>query len=884
MEDHAQGLSDWKNAQADVGELSSSDLTLFLRLQLEERQRQAELVSRSVSPADSWKSQDRRNSRGHLYDHSLTLSTVGYDVDIDDGGEQRAVVRANLVEHGAFNDFPLTLGEALQAAQVSDGEEEDDRPADDLLPLPGMTGPTPPEVAQSHAPDMYGRYFTAEHLRYVQTVMVGSVGIETARQYLASARHWNSFRGTIPEDKRPTEFLLEFTGQTLVQAIWVVLFARYGNEVHGFFGASLRNLITGLAFHFRCNHPIFDTRMFEEGILTKARKTFALPPAAACEAIAKQVDREKFPLPKEFLKAMRDAYWSPDEPLTFLKTADCVKMQAYVCLIYMLSWGSRAQNIVVTASRAKMLLNGTVVYTFLETQDPWVVVLHTGGGPARQYMRGLTAQTEEFDYSLLICVEYVVMVTKTINSTSAQAGGRSLEMPTTVRLVGVTPLERHAMTVMATWEVHAYGEPTDPVATVVHPTPNARKSQTNKAGEPTSVLIVWNGKERRCARLLPQADSLTKAFKAVAASEAGGGVDPKHISIGSARKFWASNAEGIKAYADVVAAEQGLAVNEVVRRLGGWAPGSRVMDANYTKARTVPSSFALLVPGAENGLLTGAQLNAAGMRRSLISKGAAGQGARGPPEAIVQGAATALAPTKPIRKSRARTTIVDVSGSEDVDVDVVASDPADLVTDPYGVTHDPALVESLKRAPVNFRLPFLPGVALRKSVLAVAPPRAHYDLGRALAAPPQVVGHTGQPVAEFKGVLYHTASRPPPEAGQGQYHIDLSRGYSLDCTLAFAEGGCLASGSNSAAGLVDPSGRVLASGDNNCHVAVDWTVAHHPRLYLYLTRPLAYSEAWTELMWPYGAEYIHSAGPLTEDNVLDFVPLPTPPTKRTRKI
>ena len=752
------------------------------------------------------------------------------------------------------------------------------------------------------------------------------------------------------EDKRPSEFLIELTGQFLLQAIWVVLFAKFACEVHGYYADTLRALITGLAFHFRCNHPFFDTRMFSEEILKKARKAYALPPAGVCDRIVAKVLREKYPLPKEFHDVFRETHWSPtgSRALSFEITAECIKMQCYVSYIYLLSWGGRGQNILTARGPSKALLNGTVVFTFLVSREPWATLRLTGGGPARQYMRDHTPAHGVFDYSLLLCVEYVVMVTKTINSTTAQAQGHTADMPTTVCLVGLTPMETHGKEVMGIWEYHSYGQPADPVATVYHPTKKARKTQQTREGNPATVTMNWNGHLRTCARREPSGADLARAFKAVAASREGGGVAAEHISIGSVRKFWPSNKVKMLAYATEVAKEESADVDEIVRRLGGWAPGSRVVDLHYTKARTMPSAFALMVPGADGGILTGDQINQAIGLRTLMAKGAAGQGATcssneiidissdaddedEPPAAVApkkaraprKSRATAIgdgettrtpkaaraprksrakapadpAKPKPLRatrtagtptpgkakaprKSRAKASIVDLETSDEEPAK--ASAPHLHIPDSRGTVHDPALVVCGGRemAGIDFRLPFLTGHVLRPSALSALDPTA--QMGQALAVPPRADGRTGQPVEEFKGEVYLTSSRAIPE-GKGAYILDLGRGYSMDCTAAFAEGTCIASGANTAINAVDPTGRVLKSGDNNCHVAVDWTVEDKPRVYLYLSRPLPYDpDNWTELMWPYGASFQKSPVPLTLENVGDFGSVPIPPAKKAR--
>ena len=985
------GTRAWLEAQNDVGRLVEENPSVrdfLLQAVIKKREYQAASVTRTPSPTPSEESDDARNKYGHRYDPNPTLLTTEYDVDVDDGRAKRAEARLCLAEWDGYLNFPEAAAAELTASEIP---EEDDRPDEDRVPLPGMTGPLPPAVAATFGPDMYGRYFTDDQLRFVREIMVASVGMDTARQYLAGPRHWNGFRLTIAADRRPSEFLVEFTGQFLLQGIWIVLFAKYASEVHGFFADSLRALITGLAFHFRCNHPFFDTRMFAEEMLTKARKAFALPPAAVCDVILGKVLREKYPLAKEFHDAFRETHWSPTPPtraLSFEITAEAIKMQCYISYIYLLSWGGRGQNILTTRGPSKALLNGTVVFTFLVTREPWVTLRLTGGGPARQHMRDHTPPQGGYDYSQLLCVEYVVMVTKTINSTSAQTKGHTTEMPTTICLVGLTPMETHAKEAMGVWEYHSYGQPADRVATVYHPTERSRRTQVSADGTPASVLMNWNGRQRRCARREPSTSALAKAFKAVSASREGGGVAAEHISIGSVRKFWPSNEAKMMAYATEVAKEGPSGVDEIVRRLGGWAPGSRVVNLHYTKAQTMPSGFALMVPGAEAGVLTGAQINMTIEQRTLMAKGAAGQGASNsvieilddwdeeldepqvpevakktraarksrarvkvegaarPAEAgavieilgdsdeetgvpdKAQGATKTPAPRKPRaksvpdrggvkapRKSRAKVlpgaapakaprksraaaaetpadpadpagtrsrnaSIVDISDSEEEPAE--ASAPNLHIPDSRGTLHDMALVVCGGResAPIDFKIPFLANHALRPSMYTSVDPAI--QMGQALAVPPRADGRTGQPVEEFRGEIFRVEDRVIPE-GKGAYILALGRGYAMDCSTAFANGTCIASGANTAINAVDPSGRVLKSGDNNCHVAVDWTVADRPRVYLYLSRPLPYDpENWTELMWPYGASYQHAPAPLTLGTVENFGAVPKPPTKKAR--
>ena len=961
------GTREWLAVQEDVGQLIEKDpgvRDLLWQAVLADREYRASTVTRTPSPTPSEGSDDARNKYGHKYDPNPTLLTTEYDVDVDDGRKMRAETRLTLAEWDGYLNFPEAAAADLMATEPevsADPDKGDSRPEEDRVPLPGMTGPVTPGVAATFGPDTYGRYFTEEQLRFVREIMVASVGMDTARIYLSGPRHWNAFRLTMAADKRPSEFLVELSGQCLLQAIWVVLFAKYASEVHGYYAETLRALITGLAFHFRCNHPFFDTRMFAEEILAKARKAYALPPSGVCDRIVKKVLREKYPLAKEFHDAFRETHWSPTPPakaLSFEITAECVKMQCYVSYIYLLSWGGRGQNILTARGPAKALLNGTVVFTFLVTREPWVTLRLTGGGPARQHMRNHTPPGGVFDYSQLLCVEYVVMVTKTINSTTSQTKGHAIEMPTTVCLVGLTPMETHGKEVMGIWEYHAYGQPDDPVATVYHPTTRSRKTQVTQEGTPASVNMNWNGHQRRCARRLPTGAELAKAFKAVSASREGGGVAAEHISIGSVRKFWPSNAEKMRAYATEVAKEGDTGVDEIVRRLGGWAPGSRVVNLHYTKAQTMPSGFALMVPGAADGLLTGDQINQAIDQRTLMAKGAAGQGAAGtvveilsdtedddegasvpevakksrprvsgtkgasglpkkapaprksrakasadpanpkPARAPRTAKAKAPGPAPAPRSSRARErgtggepnpvkgtrvrkqSIVDLEDSDEEPARPSA--PHLHIPDSRGTVHDPALVVCGGRemASIDFRIPFLTNHGLRPSALTSVDPTI--QMGQALAVPPRADGRTGQPVEEFKGEVYLTASRVIPE-GKGAYILDLGRGYSMDCTTAFAEGTCIASGANTAINAVDPTGRVLKSGDNNCHVAVDWTVEDKPRVYLYLSRPLPYDpENWTELMWPYGASFQKAPVPLTLENVGDFGSVPIPPTKKTR--
>ena len=992
-EDPVPGTRAWLEAQDNVGLLVEKDPAvqdLLLQTVLRERERQAASVTRTPSPTPSEGSDDARNKYGHLYDPNPSLLTTEYDVDVDDGRAKRAEARLCAAEWDGYLNFPVEAAAELMATEVP---EEDNRPEEDRIPLPGLTGPVPHAVAATFGPDTYGRYFSDDQLRFVREIMVASVGLDTARQYLAGPRHWNSFRLTIAQDKRPSEFLVEFTGQFLLQGIWIVLFAKYASEVHGFFADSLRALITGLAFHFRCNHPFFDTRMFAEEMLTKARKAFALPPAAVCDVILGKVLREKYPLAKEFHDAFRETHWSPTPPapaLSFEITAEAIKMQCYISYIYLLSWGGRGQNILTTRGPSKALLNGTVVFTFLVTREPWATLRLSGGGPARQYMRDHTPAGKCYDYSALLCVEYVVMVTKTINSTTAQTKGHVTEMPTTICLVGLTPMETHAKEAMGVWEYHAYGQPADRVATVYHPTERSRRTQVNAEGNPTSFLMNWNGRQRRCARREPSASALAKAFKAVSASREGGGVSAEHISIGSVRKFWPSNEAKMMAYATEVAKDGPTGVDEIVRRLGGWAPGSRVVNLHYTKAQTMPSGFALMVPGAEAGVLTGAQINLTIEQRTLMAKGAAGQGA---PNSVIEilddweeeldepSVPEAAKKTKAARKSRARVkvekvakpaeagsvieilgeseeesgapagtkgatktpaprksrakatlgqgevkaprksrakvppeaapakaprksrvagtepptgtavpegsrirkaSIIDISESEEEPA--VASAPHLHIPDSRGTLHDMALVKCGGResAPIDFKIPFLTTHVLRPSMYTSVDPAI--KMGQALAVPPRADGRTGQPVDEFRGEIFRLEDRTVPE-GKGAYILDLDRGYAMDCSKAFADGTCIASGANTALNAVDPAGRVLKSGDNNCHVAVDWTVADHPRVYLYLSRPLPYDpENWTELMWPYGASYQHASNPLTLENVGDFGSTPQPPAKRPRLV
>ena len=52
----------------------------------------------------------------------------------------------------------------------------------------------------------------------------------------------------------------------------------------------------------------------------------------------------------------------------------------------------------------------------------------------------------------------------------------------------------------------------------------------------------------------------------------------------------------MRAYATEVAKEETTGVDEIVHRLGGWAPGFRAVNLHNTKAQTMPSGFALMVP------------------------------------------------------------------------------------------------------------------------------------------------------------------------------------------------------------------------------------------------------------------------------------------------
>ena len=892
------GSREWALSFPDWGSVPAGDLDHLLRYQQEEAARRAACVSRSVSPTGSVDSRTSVNALGHRYDHNPTLLTEGYDVDIDDCRQQRVIVRANRAEWEGSASFPTEAVDTLLAREREENPDvEGARPEQDALSLPGL-GPPTLEATQAAGPDTYGRYFTAQQLLYIQEVLVASVGTETARQYLAGPRHWNGFRATLEESNRPSEFMAEHLGKPLLQAIWLILFCKYANEVHGFFGRNLGHLLAGLAFHFRCNsRGNFDSRMFQEETLRKAMQAFALPPVAVCELIAQQVEHEKQPFSREFLSVMRQTHWSPVPPLRplYFDVAKHVEMmQAYVCLIYMLSWGSRGQNIVVTAARSKMLLNGTVVYTFLTGRDPLTTVSLNGGGPARQYMRTNRPEGGHFDYSLVLCVEYVVEITKTTNCSSSQAKGKAIKMPATIRLVGDTPMERHAMDVMATWEVNAYGLPTDPVATVYYPSKKVRKSQVNKAGIPVSAMVKWNGVEQLCARREPNSGSLAKIYKEVASREECGALEPQHISIGSARKFFTSNAEGIKKFAQTVAPTQGLEVDEVIQRLGGWA-GPAVPALHYTKAQTTNSNFSLLKDGVDQFLLTGAQIKSASDRRKTMARGAAGRGAGAVAEeratptlgnsAPQPGTSHPKPPAKQPRSTRAATSVVDVLHSDSSDEFGQVSDPSTYVKDSRGDLHDPKrVVCSLADRPINFALPFVQGLAVGPSVLKVAPPRGHYVLGNALVVTPPAYGRTGQPLEEFKGDLYRTDSRPVPPPGRGCYVINCGRGWSMDCTRAYAEGRCIASASNTALGLITAEGTALKSTDNNCHVAIDWTDLDRPRPYLYLSRPLPKDPtARPELMWPFGAAYKPSDRPLTMENLDDFLPPSGPPAKKPRR-
>ena len=432
------------------------------------------------------------------------------------------------------------------------------------------------------------------------------------------------------------------------------------------------------------------------------------------------------------------------------------------------------------------------------------------------------------------------------------------------------------MDVMGTWERHAHGLPTDPVSTVYHPTDKGRKTQKNAADISTSLMMEWNGVQTRCSRREPNSGVLGKIFKQICATEECGAIDPAHISVGSARKVFQSSVDELTKFAQTVAPSD---VAETVRILGGWAEGSKVPLLHYTKAGTTNSNFALVLPGAEDVLLGKDQINRAILVRSLMAKGAAGQGATGLPEdetGVVDLTEPEVGTKRKGRKDRA---VVDVSHSEEEDV-MPPADPARFVTDSRGVGHDPLRVICSGRATINFAIPFLTGVGIRPSVLSVAPPRQNIELGQALVAAAPVDGRTGQPVGEFVGDLYKLAVRPPP-GRRNSYLIDIGRGYGLDCTRSYAEGRCVMSAGNTAANLLSASGEKLMSKANNCHVATDWTVEDQPRLYLYLTKPIKGPEV--ELMWPYGSNYIPAEKPLTLENLEDFLPPTEFPAKKARQ-
>lgn len=224
------------------------------------------------------------------------------------------------------------------------------------------------------------------------------------------------------------------------------------------------------------------------------------------------------------------------------------------------------------------------------------------------------------------------------------------------------------------------------------------------------------------------------------------------------------------------------------------------------------------------------------------------------------------------RKSRAENTVVDLATSEMGE----KTPPADVVVDSERVEHDMSRVTRANRCPVDFSIPFFKGAVARPSSYTTADGRS---LGNGLGAPPRTTAATGQVVLQFNGDLFRLSERPVRHGHGHQYIIKLSETLGMDCGPAYLAGRDPASAANTAVHLVPPTGTALTSRHNNCHVALDFTVPLRPRLYLYFIRPLKYDATnWTELLWPYGANYIHAAFPPNEETQAFFLLAPAAAT------